>query len=235
MSAFTDVIYNNLIANDYWRYLLDGLATTLIVTFFALILGLVLGFLVALIRTAYKDLPHGHGIGDIIFWVVHKIANLYVTFIRGTPTMIQLLIMFNVILVSVDNLVLVASLTFGLNSAAYVSEIFRAGIQSVPRGQVEAARSLGMSYFETFVRVVMPQAFKNSFPALGNEVITLFKETSISGTIGMIDLSRGATIIISKTFSAAVPYFSAALIYLALVILLERIFHAIEMRNSHAE
>ncbi len=148
--------------------------------------------------------------------------------IRGTPSTIQLLIMFNVILVNLDNLVLVAIISFALNSSAYMAELFRGGINSVSKGEKEAARSLGLSNLQMMKKVVMPQAVKNSLPALGNEVITLFKETSIAGFIGLADLTRGASIVISQTFDAATAYFSAAIIYLVIVLVMEKIFKELE-------
>lgn len=224
-----------LIAKDNWRYLTDGLATTLKVTFAAFCLGLVLGVILAIIRVSSKDLkPSSKTLGGILLILLNKVSSAYITLIRGTPTTIQLLIMFNVLLAGFNNLPLVATLTFGLNSAAYMAEIFRSGIQSVSHGEKEAARSLGLSYLQTMVRVVLPQAFRNCLPAFGNEVITLLKETSISGFIGLIDLTRGANILVSNTFNAAIPYLAAALVYLLMVFGLERIFNAIERRVSHA-
>ena len=160
--------------------------------------------------------------------VIDKIFALFVSIIRGTPSTIQLLIMFNVILVNLDNLVLVAIISFALNSSAYMAELFRGGINSVSKGEKEAARSLGLSNLQMMKKVVMPQAVKNSLPALGNEVITLFKETSIAGFIGLADLTRGASIVISQTFDAATAYFSAAIIYLVIVLVMEKIFKELE-------
>lgn len=141
--------------------------------------------------------------------------------------------MFNVILVGLDNLVIIAIATFTLNSAAYMSEVIRSGLNSVAKGEVEAARSLGLSYKQALFKISLPQALRNALPALGNEVITLLKETSISGFIGLADLTRGASIIISKTFKASVPYFAAALIYLIIVILIEQAFKAMERKVKH--
>ncbi len=235
MNQFLADIQYNLIADHRWHYLIDGLQTTLLVTVFSVIIGITFGFLLALIRSAHRDLqPKWNTPTGFLFNLANKIASIFITIIRGTPSMIQLLMMFNIFLAAVDNLPLVCILTFGLNSSAYVSEIFRAGLQSVPAGQVEAARSLGLSYAETLRKVVMPQAFKLSLPPLGNEVITLFKETSISGTIGLIDVTRGASIIITKTFQASIPYFAAALIYLFFVLLLERLFNTLEKRTMYA-
>lgn len=235
LNSILQAIYNSLIVDKRWIYLWDGLKITLIVTFFALIIGLGLGFLIAIVRSSYKDLkPSWSSPKGFLLSLANTIFSAFVTFIRGTPTTIQLLIMFNIIMVNLDNLVIVAIATFGLNSAAYISEIFRGGIQTVSKGEREAARSLGMSYGQSLQKVVLPQAFKNSLPGLGNEVITLLKETSISGFIGLADLTRGAGIIISQTFSATIPYFAAALIYLLLVLGLEKIFAYLERKNQYA-
>ncbi|MGI6579348.1 MAG: amino acid ABC transporter permease [Saccharofermentanales bacterium] len=234
LQVIVDFIQNNFIKDDYWKYLTNGFSVTLQVTFFAFLIGFGLGVFLAIIRVACKDLNRSWKTpSGFILNFLNKLSNIYITIIRGTPTTVQLLIMFNVILVNLHNLKIVAILTFGLNSAAYMAEIFRSGIQAVSTGEKEAARSLGLSYMQTMSKIVMPQAFRNCLPSFGNEVITLFKETSISGFIGLVDLTRGAGILISKTFRAAPPYFASALIYLTIVLILEQIFHAIERRVSH--
>lgn len=235
IESFSKAIYNSLIKNDYWVYLKNGLVTTVIVTLFALLIGFFLGLFISIIRTAHKDLDlSAKTPAGFFLKLANSLVSLFVTFIRGTPTTIQLLIMFNIFLVGLDNLKLVAILTFGLNSSAYMSEIFRGGIQTVSKGEREAARSLGMGYVQSLRLIVLPQAFRSCLPALGNEVITLFKETSISGFIGLIDLTRGSTIIVSQTFTATVPYFAAALIYLLVVMVLEFLFRRLEKRFDHA-
>lgn len=226
---------SNIIDNGAYKYLLDGLKTTLIVTICALIISFALGLLIALVRAANIDQAYeNNGFGSVLINILDKIFALFVSIIRGTPSTIQLLIMFNVILVNLDNLMLVAIISFALNSSAYMSELFRGGINSVAKGEKEAARSLGLSNFQTMKKVTMPQALKNSLPALGNEVITLFKETSIAGFIGLADLTRGASIVISQTFDAATAYFSAAIIYLVIVLIIEKIFKKIERVNLYA-
>ncbi len=226
---------STIIDNGAYKYLIDGLKTTLIVTFFALIISFVLGLIIALAREASLSMDvSSSGPGAILIKVLDKIFSMFVSIIRGTPSTIQLLIMFNVILVNLDNLMLVAILSFAINSSAYMAELFRGGINSVSKGEKEAARSLGLSNLQTMQKVVMPQAIKNSLPALGNEVITLFKETSISGFIGLADLTRGASIVISQTFDAATAYFSAALIYLVIVLIMEKIFKNLEKGYTYA-
>lgn len=227
-------IYKNLFADGLYIYLLDGLKVTLLVSIISLAISFFLGLGLALIKTSKNDLnPSWSDPKGFCLNLLDKLANLFITIIRGTPTTIQLLIMFNVILVNLDNLIIVAIVTFSLNSAAYMSEVMRGGLLAVDRGEIEAARSLGLSYGQTLAKVSLPQAIRKALPALGNEVITLLKETSITGFIGLADLTRGASIIISKTFKASIPYFAAALIYLVIVICIEQIFKKLERRMNH--
>lgn len=235
MGNLINGFYENIIQNQNYTYLVNGFVTTIKVTAVSLVFSLVIGFLLAIIKSAHKDLkPSWKSPKGIILNILNFLASIFVTVVRGTPSTIQLLIVFNVILVNVDSLITVAIVTFTVNSSAYMSELFRGGIQAVDKGEVEAARSLGLSYKQTMKKIIMPQAIRNALPALGNEVITLFKETSISGFIGLVDITRGASIIISKTFQAAIPYFTAALIYLVVVLLLEQVFKNLEKRYSHA-
>ena len=229
-----DLIKTNLLDGNLYMYLIEGLKITLLVSTISLILSFILGIILAIIRKAKIDLnPKWDNPKGFTLNILDKLAGLFITIIRGTPSTIQLLIMFNVILVGLDNLVIIAIATFALNSSAYMSEVIRSGLNSVSKGEVEAARSLGLSYNEALFKISLPQALRNALPALGNEVITLLKETSISGFIGLADLTRGASIIISKTFKASVPYFAAALIYLIIVILIEQAFKAMERKIQH--
>jgi len=202
--------------------LLRGLGNTLLIAALAVILGIVLGFLVAIIRSTHDK--HG-GLNILNF-----ICKVYLTIWRGTPTMVQLLIMYYIILVALDNKILVAVIAFGLNSAAYVAEIVRSGIMSVDEGQFEAGRSLGLNYTQTMRLIILPQAFKNVLPALANEFITLLKETSISGYIAIPDLTKGGDIIRSQTYDAFLPLFGVAVIYLVLVMILTAGVHKLETR-----
>lgn len=225
----------NILDNGAYKYLLDGLKKTVIVTLAALVISFTLGLIIALVRSAALDM--GNDVSEfsgVLIKVLDKIFGIFVTIIRGTPSTIQLLIMFNVILVNLDNIMLVAIISFALNSSAYMAELFRGGINSVSKGEKEAARSLGLSNLQTMRKVVMPQAIKNSLPALGNEIITLFKETSIAGFIGLADLTRGASIVISQTFDAATAYFSAAIIYLVIVMFMEKLFKKLEKGYLYA-
>lgn len=207
----------NFIEDNRWRYITEGLSTTFIVTIFAILLGLALGFIVAVIRsTADKNDKH-----SIIIKVLDSICKVYLTIIRGTPAMIQLLIMYYIVFTSPDvSKRLVAILTFGINSGAYVAEIFRSGIMSIDNGQFEAGRSLGLNYAQTMVYIISPQAFKNVLPALANEFITLLKETSICGYIALTDITHGANVIRSQTYEPLMPLLAAAAIYLIIVTLL---------------
>ncbi len=215
---FTD----DFIAENRWHYIVEGLGNTLIITVLALLLGLVLGFLIAVVRSTHDK--NGN------FKLLNGICHVYLTVIRGTPTMIQLLIMFYIILATVNNKILVAVLAFGLNSAAYIAEIVRSGIMSIDNGQFEAGRSLGLNYSQTMVHIILPQAFKNVLPALSNEFITLLKETSISGYIGLMDMTHGSNIIRSATYDPYLPLLGAAAIYLILVMVLTTVLGKVERR-----
>ena len=210
MDNFTASFYQNFIEDDRWKYITDGLFNTLRITFFAVLIGIFLGFLIAVVRSTY-DKTHKLG-------VLNALCKVYLTVIRGTPVLVQLLIIYFVVFGSVKiDKTLVAVIAFGINSGAYVAEIFRSGIMSIENGQFEAGRSLGFNYPQTMFYIVMPQAFKNVLPALGNEFIGLLKETSVAGYIAIQDLTKGADIIRSRTYSAFMPLIAAALIYLVLV------------------
>lgn len=222
MDTIISKFQQNFIEEDRYMYLLQGFGNTLLITLLAVILGVILGFLIATVRATHDK--HG-GLN-----ILDKICRVYLTIVRGTPTVTQLMIMYYIILVSVNNKILVAALAFGLNSAAYVAEIVRSGIMSVDEGQYEAGRSLGLNYAQTMKLIIIPQAFKNVLPALGNEFITLLKETSVSGFIGVMDLNRGADIIRSATYEPFMPLIGVALIYLLLVMLLTAGLRKLEER-----
>ncbi len=223
MAEFSDKFYANFIKDDRWLGLVSGLEVTIIVTLEALLLGVVIGFIIAIIRS-YHDRTGRFKILDVV-------CRVYLTVIRGTPTMIQILIMYLVVFgsSSLDSII-VGGIAFGINSGAYVAEIIRSGIMSIPAGQTEAGRSLGLSYSQTMWLIIMPQAFKNVLPALVNEMIVLIKETAIIGYIGEQDLTKAAMIIQSRTFDAFMPLLAAALIYLALVMLLTFFLNKLERR-----
>ena len=227
MDNFTASFYQNFIEDDRWKYITDGLFNTLRITFFAVLIGIFLGFLIAVVRSTY-DKTHKLG-------VLNALCKVYLTVIRGTPVLVQLLIIYFVVFGSVKiDKTLVAVIAFGINSGAYVAEIFRSGIMSIDNGLFEAGRSLGFNYPQTMFYIVMPQAFKNVLPALGNEFIGLLKETSVAGYIAIQDLTKGADIIRSRTYSAFMPLIAAALIYLVLVMVFTFFVQKLErrLRNS---
>ena len=210
MEAFIKDFTLCFVKNNRWEYLLNGLGVTLEVALAAIILGLFIGFLVANVRAANNR--YGY------FPILNIIAKIYLTVIRGTPMVVQLLITYYIILRSVDSKVLIAILAFGINSGAYQAEILRAGMESIDLGQMEAGRALGLSFAQTMKRIIIPQAIRNVLPALGNEFIVLMKDTSIVGYIALIDLAKGGDIIRSQTYSVYLPYLTVALIYLVLVV-----------------
>ena len=213
MSGFKESFYQNFIEKDRWQYLLTGLENTLLITIFAVLIGVAIGFLVAIIRASHDK--------NGSLKILNFICRVYVTVIRGTPTMIQLMITYYIIFASVNvSKIFVAVCAFGINSGAYVAEIVRSGIMSIDQGQFEAGRSLGFNYVQTMRLIILPQAFKNVLPALGNEMIVLLKETSISGYVGTMDLTKGGDIIRSTTYEAYLPLFGVAAIYLVIVMLM---------------
>ena len=227
----------NFIEGDRWKLLVSGLGVTLKITLIAIVLGIVIGVILATIRSTYdltKDDGRG-GFGRVLLKIFNVIAKIYLTIIRGTPVVIQLLIIYFVIFASSDNGVLIAALAFGMNSGAYVAEIIRAGIMSIDRGQMEAGRSLGFNYIETMRYIIIPQAFKNVLPSLANEFIALLKETSVAGYAAIQDLTRAGNIIRSKTFSAFMPLVAVALIYLAMVMILTYFVGRLERRLRNSE
>ena len=217
----------NFIEDNRWKYIVDGLKITLIVTIFAVLIGVLLGFLIAIVRTTHDKTGK--------LKILNAICKVYLTVIRGTPVVVQLMIIYFIIFGSVDiSKVLVAIIAFGINSGAYVAEIFRSGIMSIDNGQFEAGRSLGFNYAQTMMYIIMPQAFKNVLPTLCNEFISLLKETSVSGYIALQDLTKGGDIIRSRTYDAFMPLIAVALIYLAMVLIFTKLVSLLErrLRNS---
>ena len=217
----------NFIEDKRWKYIVDGLKITLIVTIFAVLIGVLLGFLIAIVRTTHDKTGK--------LKILNAICKVYLTVIRGTPVVVQLMIIYFIIFGSVDiSKVLVAIIAFGINSGAYVAEIFRSGIMSIDNGQFEAGRSLGFNYAQTMMYIIMPQAFKNVLPTLCNEFISLLKETSVSGYIALQDLTKGGDIIRSRTYDAFMPLIAVALIYLAMVMIFTKLVSLLErrLRNS---
>lgn len=223
MAKLKEDLYKSLIYQDRYEYILEGIKNTVIMALFATIIGIILGILIAVIQDAHeknKNLP-----------VLNFLSKTYVSIIRGTPVLLQLMIIYYVIFKSVEvNGVLVGIIAFGLNSAAYVSEIIKSGINSINKGQMEASRSLGFSYKESMFYVIMPQAIKNILPALGNEFITLLKETSVAGYIGIMDLTKAADIIASRTYDYLFPLILIAIIYLIMTLGLSRLVNLMERK-----
>lgn len=224
------------IEDDRWKYIADGLSVTLRVTFFAVLLGIVLGVIIAIIRSTHeKNGKSMRGFGKFVISLLNLICKVYLTVIRGTPVVVQLMIMYFVVLVSTTNKVLVAVLAFGLNSGAYVAEIIRSGIMSIDEGQFEAGRSLGFNYVQTMGYIIIPQALKNVLPALANEFIVLLKETSVAGYIGIQDLTKGGDIVRSRTFQAFMPLIGIAVIYLVMVMFFTWLVGILERRLRNSE
>lgn len=210
------------IEKDRWKLYLEGLGVTMEVAVFAALIGVLIGTIVAFMRLS----TNREGNPTILSYL----ASVYIDIIRGTPSVLQLLIVWFVILKSCNNGVFVASITFGINSGAYVAEIVRAGILAVDKGQTEAGRSLGLNQFQTMIYIVIPQAFKNVLPPLGNEFIVLIKETAIVGYVALSDLTRVANKISSATFEAFVPLVGAAAIYFVIIKVLTILLGILERR-----
>jgi len=229
----------NFIKDNRWKYLVNGLKNTLIITLFALLIGVVIGIIISMIRSTYDKTSHEikkkNIVAYIFFWIINFICKVYLTVIRGTPVVVQLMIMYFIILVSSNNGVMVASIAFGINSGAYVAEILRGGIMSIDQGQFEASRSLGFNYIQTMMFIIIPQVFKTVLPTLLNEFIALIKETSIAGYVGIMDLTKGGDIIRGRTFSAYMPLFAVALIYLVIVMFLTFVVSKMERRLRKSE
>ncbi|MCR4694061.1 MAG: ABC transporter substrate-binding protein/permease [Pseudobutyrivibrio sp.] len=208
--SFSEKMYQNFAENGRYNYLITGLKNTLIIALLAVIFGVFIGFLVAIVRVTYDKTGN--------LKILNLLCKLYVTIIRGTPMMVQLLIIYYVVFQAVSvSKILVAVIAFAINSGAYVAEIMRGGIMAVDAGQMEAGRSLGLTYKQTMTAIILPQAIKTVLPSLANEFISLIKETSICGYIGLVDLTRGGDIIRSQTYEAFIPLVAVAFIYLAIV------------------
>ncbi len=220
------------IEDNRWKYLVEGLGNTLKLTALALLLGIALGVIVAIVRSTW-DRTSGEmrpSFGKVLLRFFNWLCKAYITIIRGTPVVVQIMIIFFVIMASSNNKLLAGVVAFGINSGAYVAEIVRGGIMSIDEGQFEAGRSLGLSYVQTMWRIILPQTVKNVLPALANEFITLLKETAVAGYVGMSDLTRGANIIRGITYQSFLPLIAAALIYLAMVMFFTKLVNIMERR-----
>ncbi len=225
--------------SDRWKWLVDGLVATLEITAVSLIIGIVIGIVVAAVRSSYEKNKEAmelrNPVGYIVLLICNAICKVYLTIIRGTPVVVQLLIFYFIIFENMSNGVPVAMICFGINSGAYVAEIFRSGIMSVDEGQLEASRSLGFNYIQTMRYIIIPQAFKTVLPTLCNEFIVLIKETSIAGYVGIMDLTKAGDLIRGRTFEAFMPLIAVAIVYLALVMVLTWAIGKLERRLRRNE
>lgn len=237
LRKLADDFVTAFLTDNRWKYIVSGIGNTLVLTFFALILGIVLGIVIAAIRSTY-DKQYAEmrpGVGRVLLKISNAVCKIYLTVIRGTPVMVQILIMFFIIMASSRNKMLCGVIAFGMNSAAYVAEIIRGGIMSIDPGQMEAGRSLGLNYISTMRYIILPQAFKSILPSLANEFISLLKETAVAGYVGVTDLTRGANIIRGVTYQDFWPLLSIAGIYLAMVMFFTWLVGKLERRLKNSE
>ena len=225
--------YQAFLYNDRWLQYIEGVGTTLLVTAMALAIGVILGAVVALVRVT-PDQQHPRHRNPVL-GIVNVLLKIYVTVIRGTPMMVQLLIMSMVIFASSRNFTMVGALTLGINSGAYVSEIIRGGLMAVDSGQMEAGRSLGLNYITTMVLIVIPQAIRSILPALGNEFIILLKDTSLITVIGGKELLYAAQGVMNRTYEAMFPLVGTAAIYLVLVMIFSWLLSKLERRLAQSD
>lgn len=229
MEKWLNTLYNTFIVSDRYKILIDGLVKTLQITVFALLIGVFIGTIVAIIKVfaaESKNIPSK---------ILDKICNLYLTVIRGTPVVVQLLISFFIIFANAEDGTWVAIITFGVNSGAYVAEVIRSGIMAIDKGQTEAGRSLGFSKVKTMWLIVLPQAFKNILPAIGNEMIALLKETSVAGYVAVIELTKAGNQIKNTTYDQINPILLVALVYLILVVGMTKLLGILERRLRKSE
>ncbi len=225
MELIRENIYNSFIYQDRYKYYLTGLGNTIIMAFFACLIGVILGLILSLV------IDYNEKTGKL--YLLSAFARMYIGIIRGTPALLQLMILYYIIFKSVNiNIVVVGIISFGLNSGAYVSQIIKSGLISIPKGQEEASTMLGFNYFQTMKYVVMPQALRNVLPALGNEFITLLKETSVAGYIGILELTKASDIVASSTYDYFFPLLIVAIIYLILTLGLTKLLNFFERRLS---
>ncbi len=225
MELIRENIYNSFIYQDRYKYYLTGLGNTVIMAFFACLIGVILGLILSLV------IDYNEKTGKL--YLLSAFARMYIGIIRGTPALLQLMILYYIIFKSVNiNIVVVGIISFGLNSGAYVSQIIRSGLISIPKGQEEASTMLGFNYFQTMKYVILPQALRNVLPALGNEFITLLKETSVAGYIGILELTKASDIVASSTYDYFFPLLIVAIIYLILTLGLTKLLNFFERRLS---
>ena len=220
--SFLDKYIESVIETGYYRWLLDGFGNTLLITVGALLIGIVIGTILAVTKYFGEDIPAMKP----LCWL----CDLYTTVIRGIPVVVLLLITFFIIFVSSDDGVMVAIITFGINSGAYMAELIRGGIQAVDKGQMEAGRSLGLSKMQTMVKIIFPQAIRYILPAIGNEMIALLKETSVAGYVAVRDVTKAGDLIRNNTYDSVNPLLTVAMTYLTLVVLMTALLNKVEKR-----
>ncbi len=226
LNSIADNFYQSVIYDNRYQFILEGLFHTILIAFFAVIIGIILGLIITIIR------DYNAKCGKLK--ILSKLAKWYVDIIRGTPVILQLMIIYYVIFKSVDiNIVIVGIIAFGLNSSAYVSEIIRGGLNSIPKGQIEAGYSLGFQYGSIMKYIVLPQTIKTILPGLGNEFITLLKETSVGAYIGIIELTKASDIIASRTYDYFFPLLIIAIIYLIMTLGLSKLVSNLERKFSN--
>lgn len=237
--SFIDELKFVFIGDDRYLLLINGFLNTLKITAGSLIVGIVIGIVIAAVRTSYdknKESMKLHGgLGYRVLGFFNALCKIYLTVIRGTPVVVQLMISYFVIFISAQDGVPVAIFAFGINSGAYVAEIFRAGIMSIDNGQFEAGRSLGFNYFQTMKSIIIPQMFKAVLPTLCNEFIALLKETSVAGYVGVMDITKSGNVIAGRTFEYFIPLFTVALVYLVMVLVLSSLVGKLERRLRKSE
>lgn len=229
----------NFVEGDKYKWIIEGLGNTLFITLFATLLGILIGVVVASIRSTFdknKDsLKRRGGFGNVAMKLLNAVCNIYLTIIRGTPVVVQLLITYFIIFQKSNNGTLIAIIAFGINSGAYVAEIFRSGIMAIDNGQFEAGRSLGFTYPQTMIYIIIPQMFKVVLPTLCNEFIVLLKETSVAGYVGIMDLTKAGDLIRGRTFSPFMPLIAVAIIYLVIVMFFTYLVRKLEKRLRNSE
>lgn len=229
----------NFVDEGRWKWILQGLGNTLLITFLALLLGVAIGIVVAAVRSTFdknrESMEMHKGIGYYLLKFANGLCHVYLTVFRGTPVVVQLLIMYFIVFASSRNSLMVAVIAFGINSGAYVAEILRGGIMAIDNGQFEAGRSLGFNYTQTMIYIIIPQVFKSVLPTLCNEFIVLLKETSVAGYVGIVELTKAGDLIRGRTFSAFMPLIAVALIYLVMVIILTALVGVLERRLRKSE
>ena len=234
INSFQKSFHSTFIEGSRYKLFISGLGVTLNISVFAILIGILFGIIIALVR-----LSRNNKVNNSFFRILLRIAvgfaDIYIDVIRGTPAVVQLMIMYYVVLVRVDSKVIIAIIAFAINSGAYIAEIFRAGILAVDKGQMEASRSLGLNYFQSMYKIIIPQAIKNILPALANEFIVLIKETAIVGYVALQDLTKVGDFIISRTADAIFPLLSIAVIYFIIIKILTILVSVLERRLRQSD